>query len=87
MCAHLQPQVSSIQRENPGYWYIQALYAALVRLDTDLDDRDTATRNSRRSSRIRDSLRRRSSSRADEGRSKRSSTNTIASHRTDGGTG
>ena len=50
MCAHLQPQAASIQRENPEYWYIQALYAALIRLNTDLDTRNSGTSRRRRSS-------------------------------------
>ena len=48
MCAHLQPQVASIQRENPEYWYIQALYAALIRLNNDIDSRTSGRRRSSR---------------------------------------
>ena len=55
ICAHLQPQATSIQRENPEYWFVQALYVALVRLDVDLDRRHSLSRVSRRrSSRFRD---------------------------------
>ena len=59
MCAHLQPQAATIQRENPDYWFIQALFVALTTLDTDLDNRGSrrrSTRTGRRRSRLRDSI-------------------------------
>ena len=49
MCAHVQPRVASIKRGYPEYWYIQALYAALMRLDNDLDNRASGSTRSRRS--------------------------------------
>jgi hypothetical protein len=55
MCAHLQPQAASIQRENPEYWYIQALYAALITLNTDLDSR-ASVRVRNPNSRLRESF-------------------------------
>ena len=54
MMAHLHPQVISIRRENPSYWYLRALYTALNSLDTDLDSRGGGGR--RRRSRLQDSL-------------------------------
>ena len=53
LCAHLQPQVSSIQRENPDYWYLRALYTALMRLDADLDTRSSGVSRRRSSRRLR----------------------------------
>lgn len=59
LCAHLQPQAASIQREHPEYWFVQALYVALTTLDSDLDNRGNrrrSTRTGRRRSRLRDSI-------------------------------
>ena len=53
LCAHLQPQVGKIQGENPDYWYLRALYTALMRLDTDVDTRSSGVSRRRSSRRLR----------------------------------